>query len=417
MRNIFDQYEQPENRLTHALISTLSSDRRLIRPFLKWLKIGPIPPLQRLRLVEQGIPGVNVPGEQLEAKGLPDACIFDPKGWALLIESKVQASISRGQLERHLKSAAHHGYENAHLVVIAVNAARHGVPQRAKVIEWRELYRWFRRLANVSGWARSFVEYMQVFESRMIAKEDLKQGTLTMFDGLRFDEENPYTHREGKRLVRLLRDELRWRKDLEELGVDPNGEGRSRITGRGLDPVWDFLRLKRARCAAQHTAFPHLTLKLDAETAVAAVTVPNGVKGGFRTKLKEAKVKGFRSLVAQLELALRHTRRVRSSKGTKPFLYVHQRHFVSQVRGITDGRIEVDMRTLAGCPKARVNRQPEWIDAIYNLLIHKRSNIQFGVEVRFQYDCPIVRSREVVDLFADTWTALKPLLGFVPSDE
>ena len=252
MRNIFDQYEQPENRLTHALISTLSNDRRLIRPFLKRLKIGSIPPVQRLRLVEQQIPGVSVSGEEIDAKGLPDACIFDDKGWALLLESKVQASISRGQLERHLKSAGRNGYENAHVVAIAVAAGCNGLPERTAVVEWREVYKWFRRLATASTWAGTFAEYMEVFESRMIAKEGyLKQGTLTMFDGLRFDEDNPYTHREAKRLIRLLRDELQRRKDLQELGVDPTGEGRSALTGRGFDPVWDFLPLKqaRARCS------------------------------------------------------------------------------------------------------------------------------------------------------------------------
>ena len=415
MRNIFDQYEQPENRLTHALISTLSNDRRLIRPFLKRLKIGSTPPVQGLRLVEQQVPGVNVSGEEIDAKGLPDACIFDDKGWALLLESKVQAAVSRNQLERHLKSAARNGYENAHVVAIVVDAACNGLPEGAKAVEWRELYTWFRKLAAVSRWAGIFVDYMQVFESRMIAKEGyLKQGTLTMFDGLRFNEDNPYTHREAKRLIRLLRAELQQRKDLQELGVDPTGEGRSALTGRGFDAVWDFLPLKQARGAVQHTAFPHLTLALNPESAIAAVTVPNGVKGGVRTKLKEGGVEGFRSLVAELDRALRHAGRIRKSKGAKPFMYVHQRHFLSQrSRGITDGRLEVDLRTLAGCPKAGVHRQPEWIDAIYSLLTHKRSNIQFGVEVRFKYDCPIAGSREVVDLFAETWTALKPLLNFV----
>ena len=184
----------------------------------------------------------------------------------------------------------------AHVVVIAVNQACAGLPERAKAVTWRELYRWFRRFANASktkftqasrtNWARIFVEYMQVFESRMIAKEDLKQGTLTMFDGLRFDEDNSYTHGEGKRLIRLLRDELRRRKDLQDLGVDPIRKGLTAIKGRGFDRVWDYLPLKRAKDAVPFTAFPHLTLALDANHAVAAVTVPNAVKGGFRGKLK-----------------------------------------------------------------------------------------------------------------------------------
>lgn len=417
MRNIFDQYEQSENRLTHALISTFSKDRKLILPFLKWLKVGSIPPLQGLQLGEQQIPGISASEEEIDAKGLPDACIFDDKSWALLIESKVQASVSRSQLERHLKSAAHNGYEDAHVVVITVNGVCNGLPERAKAIEWRKLYEWFRKFSTVSHWARTFVEYMQVFESRMIAKNCLKQGTLTMFDGLRFETDNLYTHREGKRLIRLIRDELTQRKDLQKLGVDPNCKGRSAITGRGFAMVWDFLSLEQAENTV-FTAFPHLTLAMNSEAAIAAVTVPNGVKGGFRTKIKEGGVEGLRSLIAELELALRRTKRVRKPKGIKPFLYVHQRHFLSQrSRGITDGRLEVDMRTLVGCPKAGVSRQPEWIDAVYNLLTHKHSNMQFGVEVRFKYDCPIVRSREVVDLFADTWIALKPLLDFVLSNK
>jgi len=335
----------------------------------------------------------------------------------LLIESKVQSPVRRDQLERHLKSAAHNGYEDAHVVVITVNKVCNSLPERAKAVEWRELYQWFHKCTTTSTWARTFIEYMQVFESRMIAEDRLKQGTLTMFDGLRFAEDNLYTHREGKRLIRLLRDELKQRKDLQKLGVDPDGKGRSAITGSGMDAVWDFLPSAKAM-GAVHTAFPHLTLAMDTETAKAAITVPNGVKGGFRTKLKEGGFECFRSLVDELERALLRAKRINKSKGAKPFMYVHQRHFLSQrSRGITDGRLEVDMRALTGCSKARVKCQPEWIDAIYNLLTQKCSNMQFGVEVRFKYDCPIVRSREVVDLFADTWVTLKPLLDFVLSDK
>jgi hypothetical protein len=133
-------------------------------------------------------------------------------------------------------------------------------------------------------------------------------------------------------------------------------------------------------------------------------------------KLKETRVEGFRSLVANLELALRAV--LVRSDGAKPFIYVVQRHFPAQrSRGIKDGRLDVDMRALAGCAEAGVRRQPEWIDAIYTLLTHKRSNIQFGVEVHFKYNCPLVQSREVVNLFAGTWIALKPLLDFVLGDQ
>ena len=65
MRNVFDQYEQPENKLTHALLSTLNGDRRLLRPFLGWLGGGRIPPAGKIRIGEQQAPGTEAEAEML----------------------------------------------------------------------------------------------------------------------------------------------------------------------------------------------------------------------------------------------------------------------------------------------------------------------------------------------------------------
>ena len=88
MRNLYDQYDQPENKLTHALVSTLANDRKLLRPFLRWLGAANTPPLKALHIVEQQVPGVRTSGEEAESKGLPDTCIHDAEGWAVLIEAK-----------------------------------------------------------------------------------------------------------------------------------------------------------------------------------------------------------------------------------------------------------------------------------------------------------------------------------------
>ncbi len=110
MRNIFDQYDQPENKLTHALVSTLSHDRQLIRPFLRWLKAKNIPPTREIKITEQEIPGLSTGGNELEKKGLPDACFYNQDDWAVLVESKVQAKINKNQLKRHLRTARRYGY-------------------------------------------------------------------------------------------------------------------------------------------------------------------------------------------------------------------------------------------------------------------------------------------------------------------
>lgn len=159
---------------------------------------------------------------------------------------------------------------------------------------------------------------MRTFERKMLAKDYQIRGTITVFDGLRFDDDNPYTYREGKRLIRLLGDLLQDRRDLHRIGIDPKGKRRAAITGRGADGVWDLLPLTVARDAKQFTSFPHLTISINRKQAKAAVTVPNGVKGGFRSKLSAFELDGFVGLLAQIEKRLRPV--VKRSKGAKPGL-------------------------------------------------------------------------------------------------
>ncbi|HUG20047.1 MAG TPA: hypothetical protein VMM56_13770, partial [Planctomycetaceae bacterium] len=278
---MFDQYDQPENKLTHALVMTLTHDRKLLRPFLDFLDIREIPSINTLSIIEQQIPGSPQSAlEEDESKGLPDACVFSDNGWAVLFECKIQAQINAAQIRRHRNTAIRHDFKSPHLIVIAVDKPDRVTDSDVKTFEWKELYSWFSHRMSDSFWAREFVRYMQTFEQKMLAKDYDIRGTITVFDGIRFDADNPYTYREGKRLIRLLGDLLQARKDLHKIGVDPKGERRSAITGKGGEGVWDFLPLVASRNAKQFTDFPHLTIALRKAHTIAAVTIPNGVKGG-----------------------------------------------------------------------------------------------------------------------------------------
>ena len=415
MRNVFDQYTQPENRLTHALVCTLSGDRTLLRPFLRWAGCGDVPPPSQLRITEQQVPGEPVSGDEGEGSGLPDACGFTDDGWSLLVEAKVQAGVSRGQLRRHIATARRHGFEKPHLLLLSVDDPPRQLPERAAHRFWRDVYAWFRKRADLSQWARTFTDYMETFESRMIAEDYSIRGTLTMFDGLRFDAESPYTYREGKRLIRLLGDELQKRKDLQKIGIDPKGERRSAITGRGGLGVWDYLPLKVARGSGNFTDFPHLTMGLRQTEAGAAITIPNGVRGGFRTKLKDAGEEGFFQVLCDIEKRLRPV--LRKSKGSTAVVYAAQRHYRSQ-RSVArvDATLVADLRTIIPGKRREAKYQPQWVGAIYDVMTHKRSNIQLGVDVHLSYDCPVVRSAKAVDLFARSWIAMSPLIDFVLED-
>lgn len=415
MRNIFDQYEQPENRLTHALIATLDQDRGLLIPFLRWLGVADTPPPQSLVLTEQQIPGtLQEDAEDIEFKGLPDAAVYDEDGWAVLFECKIQARVNQSQINRHRESARRHGFTSLWVVVVSVDEQSASDSDKTIVTTWREVYAWFSR-RNESKWAQQLVRYMQIFERKMLTREYQIRGTITVFDGLRFDDDNPYTYREARRLIGLLGDLLQKRKDLHKIGVDPTGSRRPAITGTGADAVWDFLPLSAARDAEQFTSFPHLTIAINRLRATAAVTVPNGVKGGFRSKLLSKDREGFVDLIATLEKRMRPV--VNRSIGAKPKIYVLQRHYRSQRSNAeVDARLEADLRTAIPGASKTVKHQPQWIDAIYELLVKKRSNIQLGVEIEFDYVCPIVRSPQSADLFADSWKAISPLIDFVLKD-
>jgi hypothetical protein len=95
MRNLFDQYDQPENRLSHALAVCLHEDRSLLQGFLAWIGVEPPIPATKLVIAEQTVPGdAPVAEPQAERQGLPDIIIHDGAAWCVLIESKVQAPLT-----------------------------------------------------------------------------------------------------------------------------------------------------------------------------------------------------------------------------------------------------------------------------------------------------------------------------------
>lgn len=411
MRNIFDQYDQAENKLTHALISTLYHERKLIRPFLKWLGIDNIPSLKNIDLGIQQLPGDESQSVPVKQNSVPDAYFCNSEDWAVIIESKVQAGVSINQLRRHQKKALRCGYEDSQVILITVNPPKK-LPIGVSYILWKDVYKWFVARSQNYDWARHFVNYMQIFESKMLSQNYNIKGTITMFPGFQFDKETPYTYREGKRLIKVLGEEFRKNKRLRNgLGIDHNSEGRPAITCGADGSVWDFIRFKSAKGTA-FTSYPHATFVIRPENACVAITIPNGVRGGVKNRLKESGIDGLADLLAEIEKNLRKT--IKKAPESSPRIYAHQRYYKSQ-RSYprTDGRIEADLRTLVECQNSELKHQPMWTEAIHAILTNKKTNIQFGIEVRFPFTAKYMQSEKAIDVMVDAWIAMKPLLDFI----
>jgi len=410
MRNIFDQYSQPENQLTHALVSTLFHERKLLKPFMEWAGAKDIPPGQDMNIVEQQRPGTPISGDEDFASGsLPDACIYEESGWVLLIEAKAQAGFDADQIDRHRAMACRNGFPRPQMLAIVVDRTDAANYPGILVREWREIYQWFRRRSGQSFWTNNFADYLEIFESKKIAENYAIRGTLTMFDGFHFSDENPFHYREAKRLLRLLGDELRKRKELEALGIDLDAPGRKMITGSQGGAVWDYLQFTGAGGIDKFNQWPHLTFTVKPDGLGAMLNLPNSLKGGLKSRFKSIGEDNLYTVLKEVEKRIRPV--LRRIPGSSASASVVQRHYPSRTaQPIVDAKISADLRTISSAPGGNVKHQPDWIKAIYDLIVNKRSNLQFGISASFPYETKIVQSAKVVDGFVGAWVAMKPMI-------
>ena len=261
MRNIYDQYSQPENRLTHALVASLAADRKLLRKFCLWI-CGNDGPRGALEVLEQSFPGSrrgDAPDEEASERALPDAWIGDRSGNVLMIESKITASISPDQLRRHISLARRLEFVSPRLLLLTVVPPRVSLPQNVVSKLWTDVYDWLWRMQTESVWAQHALQYFEIAEVQADMREKLHEGTLTRFTGLPFSAEHPYTYVQAKRLLGLLRAAIFARKDFRRaLDPDPHCVGRGAITGKAGTIVWDYMSLRPHKTKSDFTKHPPL---------------------------------------------------------------------------------------------------------------------------------------------------------------
>lgn len=405
MRNLFDQYHQPENRLTHALGVCLDEDRGLLRRFLAWLGVRPPAPVRTLLVDGQRLPGEDESAEEeAERRGLPDLVIHDGDRWALIVESKVQAPLSSGQLGRHVITLRRRGFDRASVLCLT----KRGMPPPRGALgrTWSEVYQWLGPRATPGSWAGRLRAYLRAAETRLAEEAYMTEGTLTMFDGFRFGPRNPYTYAEAKRLLKLAREQLARDPRLQRLGLDPRGRGRGAITA-SEDLVWDVLPLRQTRGSRSFTAAPHLTLGVHRNEVSAAVTIPNAVSPVLRRSLAALGPDGLGQLHRQI---LRRARPL-VQRGAVVRAYAVQRHFPSR-RGtaIEDARLRFTLHAVVRAAGGQARYDSRWAALFADLLARKRGNVQFGYAVALPHGMRGLASRTSLDLLVRAWWSMEPLL-------
>lgn len=409
MRNIFDQYSQPENKLTHALATCLHEDSRLLKRFVKWIT-GDIP-RGTLHVVEQQLPGeAQLEENEVDAKGLPDLWIYNDKGWALLIENKVADSLRADQLIRHHRTAINRDFQDIHVLGIDVLPPKKRMPNFVTFRLWSEIYSWLSKEVEHSDWAARCKKFLEIAESRWPAEGYLKEGTLTTFTGIPFDQNNPYNYLEAKRVIRLLMTELKTSKRLQKLAnIDTALPGRPSITGKSATSVWDFLRLKDSKGTDDFTAYPHFTISMRRDEVRVVVAIPNSIKSSFRKNLFGNGIDNFEETIEQVFIQFKKIMELEPD--CAPKIEVVQRHFKSQ-RAVPsiDADLCFDLRTVFPEKNGRVKYQRCWLEACHESVKSKKANTQLAIGIFFPYNCNSVNSAKLIPLIEETWIACSPLI-------
>lgn len=414
MRHIFDQYSQPENKITHAFVSCLSQDRKLLREFVKWAIGKKISAREKLFIVEQSLPGEeDVEEGESERRGLPDAWIYTEDGWSLIIESKVAAPLKKSQLIRHLNTAKRRGFDKVNLLAIIMKGKKLKDLKGLYIKHWSDIYEWCIKNGKKSDWIGLFSSYLEIVEAKLVHDEYLKEGKLTRFTGIKFDSYNPYTYIEGKRILKLITAELKKDKAfMKKLNIDPNKDGRGAITGKTGFGVWDFISFKQPRESSEVTNYPHLTISVKRNSFHAALTLPNGMK---RKERKNIIGKDYGEFSANIVSVLKNMKKIlKIDKSIKPYAKVGQVHFPTRGSdSITDATLYCDLRTgFERKEKKWEKYQPEWLEAIYNVLVNKRSNLQFQVGINVDYRfSKAIKTNKAICLIKESFLALKPLIN------
>lgn len=432
MRNIFDQYSEYENKLTHSLMSCLNEDRNLLNSFFELIKFKPkITESSEIIINEQSLPDQELifnKDEEEDNKRLPDGIIYDKKNsdgnnkWIVIIESKISKGDSElgglcpNQLKGHLQTVIRRGYSESKIVGITITLkmpnkeSKESFNGKWKHLTWKEIYGWGVSNHSKSKWAKHLTSYFEVIERKMISEEknNLVGSVLTMFTGIPFHKEE-YSDYQAKRIINLLMDKLE-SKDLKKHGLCV-GDGLKKKKNTG---TWNIIMFEKFR-NNDHTKVPHCTFAILRDKLGCYVTIPDKAKVEFRYLFKKDKWDKFKQIIEGVVGNM--TEKFSDEPGMRPVIKIIQRRYINRTSEFREAELILDMRTAFPNKKKRnpdkrnpvIKSQPEWLSSVFEVMTNKKANIQFQIGVEFPYIQNGSVAKENADqLIIDSLISCKP---------
>ena len=372
LNNIFDQYDQSENRITNALLQTMTKDVDFLKEFLRHNFSLSLNRNSSVVISSQKEPlGLGDSDQDREKiEGIPDGWIIIDENDAVVIESKIERkAIRKDQLLAHIKRIR--GYSKKYLCVITPDDESpiqdiqiNGI--NISWISWSKIYEMLHnnQRNDLPGFFRSQLkEYLAMSEKDLVGFQgiDLPSG--------------PFNPKEAKIIIRNM---IKATKP-EITKIFPKLTHERKTYSHDIHPytvyhgnVWSFLGADE-----NFTKDMHLTFWITETHFGMGITVPNNAGKKWR-RLKSI-FKDDECYQALLKMLL-------DLRKNLPNLYLEfvHRHYRQMRDGIIDGIIEVDFDTLEGNKAIKPNRL--WLSVLRELILHKSGyNGQLMIRTRFFY--------------------------------
>lgn len=385
LRNIFDQYTQEENHITHSLFVVLTHNPRLLHRFLAYFELKI--PEKKLKLLTQ-----TAPRRHLSRSGLPDGYIFsEDYDVCIAVESKiVEGALTIDQLKRHLAVLAE--YRESYLLVLAPeeNPGRDiqlffSANPASRYISWTTLLK-FMLMKGADGSAKTvggylFGEFIRYME---------RKYHMTPFNGFNFDEgyDDGLAIHYVKRVSDLIHDPM--------VTIYPECTGRRQSIG-GPWQAW-FPKGAEARSAI------HPGFGVAPDMLSCTVVLPNGCRKEWKNFSYH--LEPGSAILKTVLLDVYKKRPV----GSRAVLSFRQRHYLAQrASPIEDADTRISISTLFGKDHSKAN--DAWWDHLRNI-VRNKSNYNYQLEIGYEMPykaCPILANTEATAVMLAAFRALRPV--------
>ena len=427
IRNIFDQYDHAENRLTHALVQVLAHDPQLASDFISFAT-GTLPPRDAtISLSCQVLPGEDnrelADEDDADRRGIPDAWVYDERSrWAVVMECKVTAPLESDQLHRHL-STARRRFDNPSLLVITPGESPPpeirtlAASSRVAWASWPQVFGFF-ATRGPGHLVADFVNYMRVLEARLMAN-GYDGPPLTQFTGVPFGPDYAYSEGEAKVVLRALMSELRPRLAASRILPPTSPLGRPAMAGS-----WDIVRFSFASAEHPFTRYPHLTVSLEDKLALVQLVLPNNAQAEFWHPIRTCSMTQLLDVLTAVAERIRPVRRLLGKAIWEPQLKfrIKQRHFYAMREPTLDADLQFNVDTLLDARHKltpSVRTVPAWLEAVHVILTQsRRANFEANLQALFPYSNEsICKTPDFVDALVKCSEAFAPFLSLIRSSQ